>query len=177
MDRSFIDKLKHAFIERLSFADVFGVDFSENLRFELRKRFEVKTSCERQGVANGKKRRVDDADYIAWVGIFKSDPFSCDQFSRPGKADFSSDFSSFISIFGSSIPPRPPEGGLNLNDFDSMEVFLEKIQKKVLNSVNDFNIEISGVDESIHAFRGRIIRNSLMELESIVLIGISESKG
>lgn len=84
--------------------------------------------------------------------------------------------SAFATIFGPVIPVKPPEGGLDIHTYESLEDFHEKIQKKVLNSVNEFVIDISGYDSADYRFKGRIIRNTLMELESIVILGIPAEK-
>ena len=94
-------------------------------------------------------------------------------------ADFNTFFynSSFSNIFGSSIPPRPPEGGLEIEKIDPMKDFVEKLQKNISTSANNFFFDITGTDDTVITVKGRCVRNADMELESIIIIGVSEKLG
>lgn len=80
----------------------------------------------------------------------------------------------FASIFGSSIPPKPPEGGLEIQKVEAMNDFAEKLHKNISTSVNNFFFDVSGQDDTVFKLKGRCVRNADMELESVVIVGVSE---
>jgi len=91
-------------------------------------------------------------------------------------ADLSTFFynTAFASIFGSSIPPRPPEGGLEIEKIEAMKDFVEKLHKNISTSANNFFLDVSGQDDTVFKLKGRCVRNADMELESVVIVGVSE---
>jgi len=80
----------------------------------------------------------------------------------------------FASIFGSSIPPRPPEGELEIEKVEAMKNFVEKLHINISTSVNNFFLDLSGQNNTVFKLKGRCIRNADMELESVVIVGVSE---
>ncbi len=81
---------------------------------------------------------------------------------------------SFASIFGSSIPPRTPDGGLEIEKVEAMKNFVEKLHKNISTSVNNFFLDLSGQDNTVFKLKGRCVRNADMELESVIIVGVSE---
>lgn len=78
---------------------------------------------------------------------------------------------SFISLFESDVPAKPPDGGLDLKQIESMSVFVENIRNKLDDIPNTLIVEFTDIAGNSVAMKGRVVRNTLMKLESIVLIG------
>jgi len=76
----------------------------------------------------------------------------------------------FTALFSGDIPPRPPETGLDLKQIESMADFASVIRKKLSETANNFIVEFHAGDRLIR-MKGRGVRNPLMKLESVVLIG------
>jgi nitrogen fixation/metabolism regulation signal transduction histidine kinase len=79
----------------------------------------------------------------------------------------------FAMIFGPSVPQKPPEGGLELESIETMKIFSEKISEKVYSTTTEFYLDVTDRDGKIVKLKGRLVRNSIMELESIVMVGVS----
>jgi len=77
----------------------------------------------------------------------------------------------FSELFGPSVPPKPPENGLNISQVESMRVFAEGVRQKVGENANNFVMEFHDSSGAAVRMKGRIVRNALMKLESVVLIG------
>ncbi|MCD6308939.1 MAG: HAMP domain-containing protein [Candidatus Latescibacteria bacterium] len=77
----------------------------------------------------------------------------------------------FSELFGASVPPKPPENGLNITQVESMRAFAEGVRQKVGEGANNFVLEIHDSSGAAVRLKGRIVRNALMKLESVVLIG------
>lgn len=81
--------------------------------------------------------------------------------------------SSFATLFGKNMPKRAPEGGLDISTLDTMEQFAAALKKKLAMTSNNFSFSCS-VDGGQITFQGRMVRNAVMEPESIVLIAKSQ---
>ena len=68
LHRAFLGHLHHTLVKCLALADIGRMDPSEHLRLKLRQRLKVKSVAHRNGIANGKGSRIDDADDVAGIG-------------------------------------------------------------------------------------------------------------
>lgn len=80
----------------------------------------------------------------------------------------------FASLFGEHIPPKSPEGGLDIRQYESMGDFYDEVKQKLGEISNNIVVTFHGHSDVPIKMRGRIVRNALMKLESIVLIGFPE---
>jgi nitrogen fixation/metabolism regulation signal transduction histidine kinase len=83
----------------------------------------------------------------------------------------------FANLFGASVFPKAPEGGLDITKIPEMHDFTEEVRKKSQQTSNDFTFTISAIDGHTVSFKGRLVRNNVMNLESIVIVGASEKNG
>jgi len=81
---------------------------------------------------------------------------------------------SFAQIFGSSVPIKPPDGGLEIENIEVMNNFADELKKKMSGTKNNIFLDIHDRDGEVVKLKGRLIRNSVMELESVVIVGVSE---
>jgi len=79
----------------------------------------------------------------------------------------------FANMFGPGIPSIPPEGGLNIRYTEGLGQFSDILQENLSSSKNNVFFEVKGHDGALHPFKGRLVRNAVMELESIIIIGIT----
>jgi len=79
----------------------------------------------------------------------------------------------FANIFGPSFPQKPPEEGLEIGKVAEMKDFAEKLQEIIPKAVNEFSIDLTGQDGIVLKLKGRLVRNPVMKLESIIIVGIS----
>ncbi|MFC1485398.1 HAMP domain-containing protein [Candidatus Latescibacterota bacterium] len=77
----------------------------------------------------------------------------------------------FVELFGGVIPPKPPDMGLEVVKFEHLRQFVEEIQLALSGTKTEFVIQLESQDGTTHRFRGRLIRNAMMEQESVVLLG------
>jgi len=77
----------------------------------------------------------------------------------------------FASLFGKSVPLKPPDNGWDAKKSESMTSLVEALKARVAENINNFLIEFEDIDGNPVRMKGRVVRNSLMEPESIVLIG------
>ena len=78
--------------------------------------------------------------------------------------------SAFVALFGKTMPKRAPEGGLEIDTFPPMDSFTAGLKKKISMTSNNFTYTYAA-DSATVTFQGRLVRNAVMELESVVLIG------
>jgi nitrogen fixation/metabolism regulation signal transduction histidine kinase len=76
----------------------------------------------------------------------------------------------FAGLFGGAIPNRPPDTGLEISRNDAFKEFFEDLQHILSQSSNEFIVQLNTRSGERRRFRGRLVRNTLMQLESIVLI-------
>ena len=81
---------------------------------------------------------------------------------------------SFVAIFGSSVPTKAPEGGLKITEIRTMDDFMEDLRKGMVDKGNDFYLDVIDQNGISVKMKGRLVRNALMQLESIILVGIPE---
>ncbi len=79
----------------------------------------------------------------------------------------------FAALFGENLPSKPPEGGLPIETIAALNDFTSDIQK-TFTGTNNFSLVVTGTQGTAVQMRGRLVRNTLMELEAVVLIGVSE---
>lgn len=80
----------------------------------------------------------------------------------------------FADIFGTAIPPKPPDGGMDLEKIESMNDFTEQLKKKIEGGTNNFFLTVTSQDGKSFTLKGRLVLNAVMEPESIVLIEVPE---
>ena len=78
----------------------------------------------------------------------------------------------FADIFGRSLPAKAPDGGIAIKQIETMSGFIEELRKKISETANNFIMDIADREGKPVRLKGRVVRNALMKLESIVLIGI-----
>lgn len=83
----------------------------------------------------------------------------------------------FAAIFGSSVSTKPPEGGLDIKQVKEMNDLAEKLQKKIAETASNFSLDIIDQNGMPVKMKGRLVRNPLMSLESVVLVGVSGKNG
>lgn len=83
----------------------------------------------------------------------------------------------FANLFGPSVFPKAPGGGLDITLISEMNEFTEEVRKRSQQPSNDFTFSIKAQDGHQVSFKGRLVRNSVMNLESIVIVGTSEKNG
>jgi len=83
----------------------------------------------------------------------------------------------FANIFGPSVFPKAPEGGLDITRIPEMKEFTEEVRKRSQHPNNDFTLSVKAQDGHPVSFKGRLVRNSVMSLETIVIVGTSEKNG
>lgn len=77
----------------------------------------------------------------------------------------------FTRLFGTSLPPRPPENGVDLTKIPEIQGFLEQIRKKMAQVAGDFRFSIPAEDGAEIFFRGRPVRNTALAIETVIVIG------
>ena len=77
----------------------------------------------------------------------------------------------FAEVFGGALPVKAPDAGIDITEIEALDPFVESLSIRVHDTVNTFTVDIPVASGGSVAIRGRLVRNSLMELESIVLVG------
>lgn len=77
----------------------------------------------------------------------------------------------FAAMFGSDIPQRPPEGGFDLRQNPTTSGFADELKRRVGESVTTFTITVPSAGNGGGVLRGRVVRNTLMQLDTVVLVG------
>lgn len=80
----------------------------------------------------------------------------------------------FAGLFGTLIPVKMPEGGIDLTKIPEMRDFVEQIRKKAAQTAGDFTFGATTPEGGEISFRGRPVRNVALTLESIIVIGAGE---
>lgn len=83
----------------------------------------------------------------------------------------------FANLFGASVFSKAPEGGLDITHIPEMHEFTEEVRKRSVQPNNDFTFSVTVPDGNQVNFKGRLVRNSVMNLESIVIVGASDKNG
>jgi hypothetical protein len=83
----------------------------------------------------------------------------------------------FANLFGASVFSKAPEGGLDITHIPEMHEFTEEVRKRSVQPNNDFSFSVTVPNGQQVAFKGRLVRNNVMNLESIVIVGASEKNG
>ncbi len=78
----------------------------------------------------------------------------------------------FADLFGGTIPAKPPEGGLVMEKHDAMRPFMEQLQAKLTSGTANFMFDITSKDGRQVTLKGRTVLNTVMELDSIVIVQI-----
>ena len=76
----------------------------------------------------------------------------------------------FSTLFGGSIPPKPPDGGLDTKQVADMGPFVDELKKRLAENANNLVIEFKISNGGTERMKGRVVRNALMKIESVVLI-------
>ncbi|MCE5249081.1 HAMP domain-containing protein [bacterium] len=77
----------------------------------------------------------------------------------------------FANLFVSIIAPKPPAAGLDFSKIHEMGKFVEELRKKILHAENEFVLATTLPDGTGKTFKGRLVRDHVMSLESIILVG------
>jgi hypothetical protein len=80
----------------------------------------------------------------------------------------------FSKTFGSALRQKIPEGGLDLTLIPEMQGFLEAIGKKLAKVSGDFTFTVTVPGDGETEFRCRPVRNTTLNLETILVIGVPE---
>ncbi len=77
----------------------------------------------------------------------------------------------FAAMFGPGTPQRPPEGGFDLRQNSTTSGFADELKRRVGESVTTFTITVPSTGNRGGVLRGRVVRNTLMQLDTVVLVG------
>ena len=81
----------------------------------------------------------------------------------------------FAELFGGTLPPKPPDTGIGLEKSEVLRSLYNELQRAMDMPSNELAVEFD-VPSGVHCrFRGRIIRNTLMKLESIILVDAGQT--
>ena len=81
----------------------------------------------------------------------------------------------FADLLEGKLPPRAPDTGFDLARAEGSERLVEELRAALNSTKTEFFIELSSRDGVTHRLKGRIIRNPLMEQESVLLIEVPKS--
>jgi nitrogen fixation/metabolism regulation signal transduction histidine kinase len=85
--------------------------------------------------------------------------------------------SQFAGLFDASLPSKIPDGGLDITHIPEMSGFIEELRKHIAQAGGDFQFTITGRNGEAVILKGRPVRNATLNLESVVVVGVSSRNG
>ena len=83
----------------------------------------------------------------------------------------------FAGMFGASLPSKIPDGGLDITRIPEMSGFVEELRKHIAQAGGDFQFTITDRNGIEVNLKGRPVRNATLNLESVVVVGVSSRNG
>ena len=83
---------------------------------------------------------------------------------------------SFADLFPGILPPKPPETGIELTKVEGMENLVGELHDVLGSTKTEFSFTIKARNGESHRFKGRLIRNPLMEQESVLIMDVPLSQ-
>ena len=80
----------------------------------------------------------------------------------------------FVNLFGSSIPSKAPELGLEITKIPEMEDLVKELKATINQARNMFVYHHTCRDGSVQDVKGQLVRDHIMNLVSIILVGVTE---
>lgn len=77
----------------------------------------------------------------------------------------------FADLFDGAIPPRPPDMGIDAEKSETLKPFVEQLQQETANTGAEFGFMFTLPSGGEQRFNGRVVRNTLMKMESLILMG------
>ena len=80
----------------------------------------------------------------------------------------------FANLFGSSTPSKAPEPGLEITKIPDMDDLVKELKANINHARNTFMYHQTRRDGSVQVLKGQFVRDHVMNLVSIVLVGVTE---